>query len=194
MILKADTPEKIRIVAILAGRIWNEHYSSILSKGQIAYMVDKFQSEQAISRQIMEQDYNYYLLRPTTGGSSITSIPSNAFPLCPVEKNNGAGKSAENYAGYFALQPADGKLFLSKLYILKEFRGKGLSRKSLEFMETFARERNLASIWLTVNKYNTATIEIYKKMGFSIVRTQVAPIGGGYVMDDYVMEKQIVAR
>jgi ribosomal protein S18 acetylase RimI-like enzyme len=47
-------------------------------------------------------------------------------------------------------------------------------------------------IWLTVNRYNDATIAVYEKKGFRTVRTQVADIGNGFVMDDYIMEKEIV--
>ncbi|CAH0117684.1 MULTISPECIES: hypothetical protein [unclassified Paenibacillus] len=36
------------------------------------------------------------------------------------------------------------------------------------------------------------TIAVYEKKGFRTVRTQVADIGNGFVMDDHVMEKEIV--
>jgi hypothetical protein len=42
---------------------------------------------------------------------------------------------------------------------------------------------------LNVNKYNQRAIAVYQKKGFVQVAAEVVPIGGGYVMDDYVMEK-----
>ncbi|MEG2601476.1 MAG: GNAT family N-acetyltransferase, partial [Carnobacterium sp.] len=51
-----------------------------------------------------------------------------------------------------------------------------------------ACENDLLKIQLTVNKYNDKSIAAYKKMGFVTVKEQVADIGGGYIMDDFVME------
>ena len=92
--------------------------------------------------------------------------------------------------GYAGLQEANGKLFLSKLYIAKENRGKKIASEAFLFIEELARKRNLKSIWLTVNRNNTHAIDVYKAKGFSIIRTQVTDIGNGFVMDDYVFEKQ----
>ena len=46
-------------------------------------------------------------------------------------------------------------------------------------------------IYLTVNKYNSGSIEVYKKLGFTVADQVVTDIGGGYVMDDYIMEKAL---
>jgi ribosomal protein S18 acetylase RimI-like enzyme len=46
-------------------------------------------------------------------------------------------------------------------------------------------------IWLTVNKNNTQSIEAYKKMMFYKTRSLVTDIGGGFVMDDDVMQRDL---
>ena len=61
----------------------------------------------------------------------------------------------------------------------------------LQFIEQIARELGLSSIYLTVNKNNEHSIAVYKKKGFLTVKDQVADIGNGFVMDDYIMEKII---
>jgi len=45
-----------------AGIIWNEHYKNILSKEQIDYMIDKFQSFSAMKNQVEKEGYEYYIL------------------------------------------------------------------------------------------------------------------------------------
>ena len=55
-------------------------------------------------------------------------------------------------------------------------------------MEGECRRRALKAIWLTVNRRNERAIGAYRRAGFREVRAQVTDIGGGYVMDDYVME------
>lgn len=88
------------------------------------------------------------------------------------------------------MQSEEGKLFLSKLYLRREARGQGLSRRITAFLEGFAAAGGLSAVWLTVNRQNPS-VEIYKKLGFAVIREQVADIGGGYVMDDYIMEKAL---
>ena len=58
-------------------------------------------------------------------------------------------------------------------------------------MEEYSLKNGKKAIWLTVNKYNDHTIDVYRHRGFQTVRSQVSDIGNGYVMDDYVMEKEI---
>ena len=158
------TREEIETTAQLAAEIWREHYISIITAEQIEYMLDKFQSVPAMTDQIEHQGYEYYLMRA-----------------------DGID------AGYMAVKAEDSKLFLSKFYILKAHRGRGIGSRAIDFLAELCKERKLHAIWLTVNRNNASSIAVYERKGFRIVRTQVADIGGGYVMDDFVMEKEIPA-
>ena len=90
--------------------------------------------------------------------------------------------------GYCGVQPRDGRLFLSKVYLLHEARGQGRFRQMLEYLRGLCREVGARTIWLTVNRRNERAIGAYRRAGFREVRAQVTDIGGGYVMDDYIME------
>ncbi|CAI6059702.1 GNAT family N-acetyltransferase [Cohnella sp. JJ-181] len=159
----ADTGDAATVAA-LAEEIWHEYYGALLSREQIVYMVDKFQSADAIADQIATQGYEYYLMQ--AGGENV---------------------------GYLAVKEEGGKLFLSKLYVLKAHRGQGYASRAMAFITGLCRERGLDALWLTVNRHNDGSIAVYEKKGFAKVREQVADIGNGYVMDDYVMEKEIRA-
>ena len=153
---------QIRRLAELASMIWNEHFPPIIGQDQVDYMLCRFQSKSAISKQIQKEGFRYYFI--------------------PCDGKN---------VGYFALRTDSDALFLSKIYILRDYRGRGLARVSFEYIENQCRLLQLPRIRLTVNRGNEHTIEIYRKAGFTIVRTQIADIGGGYVMDDFVMEKPV---
>ena len=71
----------------------------------------------------------------------------------------------------------------------KSSRGQGISRLMLGKLLTIAAAEGLSHIWLTVNKNNHSSIEIYKKLGFAMVGELITDIGSGYVMDDYKMRK-----
>lgn len=160
--IKRVEKEEIPQLAKLANEIWHQHFPTILTEEQIDYMVLNFQSEKAMNSQL-ENGYEYYFM------------------------------NADGYnQGYFGIQPQeDGTLFLSKLYLRKSYRGNGFARQAFEFMKDICKERGYKSIWLTVNKHNDDTIAIYKRFGMEIIRSQVADIGNGFVMDDYVFEYKI---
>ena len=49
-------------VATVAAEIWGEYWPGIIGQEQTDYMVANFQSEAAISQDIAEKNYQYFLL------------------------------------------------------------------------------------------------------------------------------------
>ena len=160
--IKVSTDEQLKKLAEKANIVWHEFFPCILTEGQIDYMVEKFQSYSAMKNQMENDGYEYYFI--TTD---------------------------DKILGYTGIKKEEERLFLSKLYLLKENRGKGYASKAFDFLINYCKENDLKSIYLTVNKQNEHTIAVYKKKGFEVVDTQVADIGNGYVMDDYIMEMEI---
>ena len=54
--------ENIKELAALASEIWHEYWVEILSLEQIDYMVENFQSETAINKQIAKDNYTYFYI------------------------------------------------------------------------------------------------------------------------------------
>ena len=54
--------EDIKDLAKLTNEIWHEYWPCILSEKQINYMVEKFQSENAIINQMKNENYKYYFI------------------------------------------------------------------------------------------------------------------------------------
>ena len=157
IIIKRVEKESIKALAEVANEIWHEYFTPIIGLQQVEYMVDKFQSVQGITNQL-ENGYEYYF----------------------VIYN-------DEIAGYFGIQLQSDSLFLSKLYLKKDFRGKGISSQMLEYIKNIACNNSKGRIMLTVNRYNYHTIDIYKHFGVEIEKEQKADIGNGFFMDDYAM-------
>ncbi|MCW5516035.1 GNAT family N-acetyltransferase [Muriicola sp. Z0-33] len=160
-ILPALTGENFTVIADLAETIWTEHYTPIIGAKQVAYMLNKFQSVSAIQNQV-EKGISYYLI-----------------------------SFQDTYVGYFSFSIEENHLFLSKLYVLKSARGNKIGKAALSFIEEQAEALELNKIKLTVNKYNTNAIKAYEKIGFINIEAIVQDIGNGFVMDDYVLEKNL---
>ena len=164
----------VRLLSRISNEVWHQHFASILSPEQIDYMVDKFQSYPAMTRQLAEEGYQYYFIHEE-GGAAV--LPEH-----------------EDYAGhrgYVGFRVEEDAIFLSKLYLLQPYRGRALSSRALAFLISVAQSQGCHKIWLTVNRYNDHTIDVYKHWGFTVVREQCADIGNGFVMDDYVMQLEV---
>jgi GNAT superfamily N-acetyltransferase len=156
------TAAQFDAIASLAHAIWYEYYVPLIGRAQVDYMVSTFQSSAAVAAQLRE-GYEYF----------ITERDGQRIGYCAVQP-----------------EPAEGSLFLSKLYLLRDARGAGPGRVCMEFIEQLARRRGLKLLWLTVNKGNPA-VKAYERLGFRIAADLVMDIGGGFVMDDFRMEKQL---
>lgn len=160
--IKVEKPEQIKQTATLAREIWTRHYTPIIGSHQVSYMLDNFQSFKAIKKQIESEGFLYYLV---------------------VENSN--------KIGYFAIKYNGNEIFLSKIYLTEKSRGKGIARQIVDFIAEKGRKKKLEKIRLTVNKNNSNSIAIYRKLGFQKSDAIVTDIGHGYVMDDYVLEKKL---
>lgn len=157
-----ETPGQIGAIAQLAAPIWREHYTPIIGQAQVDYMLKRFQSADAIAEQIHTGQLSYY----------------------QIQHN-------EELVGYFAFSEQVDALFLSKYYVASAFRGQGIGRQAMQFIEQQGRDRGKFKITLTVNKNNAASLEIYERLGFVCAGAIVQDIGSGFVMDDYQLVKRL---
>ena len=162
--LPVKTDEDITTLAGIAHDIWFEYWPDHIGLAQVEYMVDKFQSKSAITRAINVDGYLYFILVGEEGTVGYTGVH--------IEKE-------------------EGRLFLSKLYLYKPERGKGYASKTMRFLVELCKENGLSSIYLTVNKGNDLAIRAYLGMDFKTIDSVETDIGKGFIMDDYIMEKQL---
>lgn len=142
----------------IASHTVKEHFDPIIGSEQNDYMISKFQSPQALQEQL-EHGYRYYWL-----------LKDDAR------------------AGFCAFFPRDGKMYLSKFYILSMFRGQHLAGKMFSFVVEETKAESLDKIFLNVNKENIGVIAVYEHLGFKKIHEEKTDIGQGFYMDDYVME------
>jgi ribosomal protein S18 acetylase RimI-like enzyme len=160
-LIEVTSEEQVEVVVTLARAIWREHYVPIIGGEQVDYMLRTFQGPSAIAEQ-------------RAAGSVYVLLLQDDAP-----------------AGYAAVAPAEAGLLLSKLYVKRTYRGRGLGKRLLAFAEAACRDHGFHCLWLTVNKHNAASIAWYERRGFTNVGSLVTDIGGGFVMDDYRMEKPL---
>ena len=149
---------KAGFLSDFASEVFIDYYNDLIGHQQAVYMADLFLSPEAIA----------------------DLIDKGAVFKALMEK--------ERPVGFTEYVKEKERVFLSKLYVAKEERGKGLGRILFEDCRRYALDNGIRKIYLTVNKYNTPSYEIYLHLGFKVTDAVVNDIGHGYVMDDYIME------
>lgn len=163
-----ETDEDIDTLAEMASTIWNEYWPALIGQAQTDYMVENFQSRPAITRDMAEHDYEYWL----------------------IEDESQAGSKIVGYTGGH-VEPETNRFFISKIYLLQDQRGKGYSSKAIRFYDELCKDRGLDAMYLTVNKGNEMAIRAYNAKDFKTIDSVVTDIGNGFVMDDYIMERAV---
>lgn len=157
--IRKATQRDVGLIFELARRTWPSAYLEIIGQAQIDYMLDKMYNETELSKQMAE---------------------GHTFLI--AEQNH----KAVGFAG-FSLADADSQTYkLHKLYVLPETQGTGLGKKLVDDVLKLVLIVKGKSLILNVNKHNKAR-GFYEKLGFEVLEEVVIDIGGGYVMDDYVM-------
>ena len=156
--LRRAFPNDIPLIRDLTMRIWPDTYRDIISGEQISYMLDMMYDEKVLRRQ-MEQEQEFVIVYD--------------------------GVEPVGFAAFGQAEP--GVFKLHKLYILASQQGRGTGRFIITQLAKAMKAKQGVTMRLNVNRNNKALL-FYEKVGFTIVKEEDIDIGGGYFMNDYVME------
>jgi GNAT superfamily N-acetyltransferase len=148
----------------LAREIWLQHYPGIITVRQIEYMLAQRYSPDAIRLQLQ------------TGEAQWEKLEVRG-ELCGFA-------SCERGAQARAMK-------LDKLYVHQLVRGKGYGAALIGHVAQAATRQGMDTLTLQVNRYNHGSVAAYLRAGFVVAKAVKVGIGNGFIMDDYVMEKDV---
>lgn len=157
------TVADLKIITEIAHKTWPLTYGKILSPAQLEYMLNAFYSDKAL-RANMKNGHEFILAKENDICLGFASFEHH-------HKNGNTTK-------------------IHKIYILPETQGKGIGKLLIDTIAQFAKENNTNSLLLNVNRFNKA-LTFYQKQGFEIIEEIDIELEHGYLMEDYVMEKEI---
>lgn len=148
----------------LAREIWRAHYPGIISVAQIEYMLEERYNETLIRDELARDDLWWDVL------------------MCD-----------DQMTGYTSYFPTDvvGEIKIDKLYVHPRAHRLGHGGRLIDHVAAFAARRGGKRLTLAVNRHNLTAIAAYRKHGFVIAETSVRQIGGGFLMDDYIMTQPV---
>jgi len=155
-------PDEAEALVDLAGRVWRAHYPSIISPEQIDYM--------------LEQRYRPVLVRQFIARGDLWL----------------AARAEGELVGFAHGHPlSQGDYKLDKLYVDLDWQRQGIGGALIREVAARAGRKGFTRLELRVNRQNQKAIDAYLKHGFSVATMVQEDIGGGFVMGDYVMTKEL---
>jgi GNAT superfamily N-acetyltransferase len=154
--------DEAEAVVALAGRVWRAHYPGIITPAQIEYM--------------LEQRYRPVLVRQFIARGDIWLVARSGGVLL----------------GFAHGHPLDaGDYKLDKLYVDLDRQRQGIGGAMIRELAARAAGLGYQRLALRVNRQNQQAIDAYLKQGFTVATIHLEDIGGGFIMDDYVMTKDL---
>jgi len=159
--IREASKNDIATIKEIATITWPIAYGTYISSAQLDYMLDMMYSDDSLLNQ-MNKGHQFYIAEHNSEAIGFASVSKEANNACK----------------------------LNKLYVLptaqKTGAGKALLFKTINFAKSLAAN----CMYLQVNKQNNAQ-HFYQKHGFTVREASILEIGGGYIMDDYIMELKL---
>jgi ribosomal protein S18 acetylase RimI-like enzyme len=151
-------------ISELAGVIWRACYPGIITRAQIDFMLARMYALETMRDEIRSQGIHYDCLFMDG-----------------------------NMAGFASYGPTEQTAVfkLHKIYLHPGWQGRGLGSLLLQHCEREVRKLGASRLILNVNKNNTKAIAAYQRNGSTITDSVITNIGGGFVMDDFIMAKKL---
>jgi ribosomal protein S18 acetylase RimI-like enzyme len=162
--IRSARQDELPVVQRLAHAIWHAHYPGIITAEQIDYMLARGYAIEALAE--------------------FVGNPDRGLELALV------GGEVAGFAAWYRIgDSAEAKL--DKLYVLQSRQRSGLGVQLIARVAEKAHATGVAALILNVNKNNTQAIRAYERYGFATREAVVVDIGNGFVMDDYVMARNL---
>lgn len=150
---------------------YNQHYQHLWPEGDTSTYIKSSFTKEVLQKEELDGNTQLYLIRLDTKYVGILKITLHKGMLA--------------YKKYEAL-------YLDKIYILKEFSGKGIGTKCIEFVENLAKENSKKVIFLESMQKGPA-LPFYLARNFNIVADSSVPFEN--VIEDekpmYILMKAI---
>ncbi len=165
MNFRQATTDDCTLIGSIASQIWTPTYSHLMSSEQLEYMFEMMYSPENLRRAMAD------------GGQTF---------LIFSHDGNDVG-----YVSYETLPDHD--FYLQKIYLLPSMQGRGSGLQMLEMLLSHLRtvDPEARRLGLNVNRQNIKAVCFYLRNGFEVMSRRDHPIGNGFYMIDYILERDI---
>lgn len=164
------TQEDVYILQDISCKTFRETFADTNSPAELQKFLDKAYNEEKLRMELLNSNSQFYFLY--TDGVLAGYLKLNEAPA-QTEIND---KSS---------------LEIQRLYLLREFQGKGLGRELMDKALEIARAGEKEYVWLGVWEHNEKALAFYKKYGFYKIGSHSFFVGSDEQTDD-IMRKDLL--
>lgn len=147
----------------LANRIFGQHFSQLMPRPQIDYILDTYNSFNTINERITTGGYRYY------------NIVCDSRP-----------------AGFFAFVPRLGEAVeITEIGVIKKQRGKGCCKKALGFIVSKAKEGGARTVKIKIDKKNETALNAFKALGMQEIGEEQTKLMGDFFIEQTILALDI---
>lgn len=155
--------------------------------GQIKYICEKTFCEtfmdtnsQEDMENYLKEHFSYEQLEDEVSnqGSKFFIVRDNEQVVAYMKINFDNAQTEEGYSNTLEIQ---------RIYVLEQYKGKGIGKLLMQKAIKIAKESNLDYIWLGVWEHNFPAIKFYEKHGFKKFSTHIFKLGNDE-QTDYLMK------
>ena len=156
--IRRVTIDDVPALSDIARQTFFDTFTGTCTQEDMQSFLDKFYNDERLGKELMDP------------GTYCFFAEANGKPVAYLH-------FAEDYNN-FPLMKKWKALELKRIYVLKEFHGKGIAQKLMDFFLTFAQEKKYEVVWLGVWEHNLRAQKFYEKYGFvNSGHTHDFPIG-----------------
>lgn len=144
--IRRITAADAAVLTNIARQAFYDTFTGTCTETDMQEFLDRYFSEQVLAEEINNPG-NFYFFAEVDG-----------VPVAYLQ-------FMEDYSG-FALMKKWKALELKRIYVLKEFHGKGIARILMEFILSYAHVKKYEVVWLGVWEHNLRAQKFYEKYGF----------------------------
>ena len=161
VIIPITSPDGLGLIRTIADRVWPQTYAPILTSEQITYMMEMMYADTVLRREF-------------AAGVRFDVLSADGDLAGFLSYGDGGGDEAAK---------------LHKLYLAPEYHHRGIGSRMLRHAIAVNARAGYRRLLLNVNKQNANALLAYRRNGFIEKAKVKVDIGGGFFMDDFVMER-----
>lgn len=165
--IRRATPADAATLSVISRQTFYDTFTGTCSEADMQSFLETYFNLKQVLKELNNENDFYYLAE--TAGRTIGYL-----------------RLMEDYNSFSQMKQWK-SLELKRLYVLKEFQGKGIAQQLMDFILEYAKENTYEVVWLGVWEHNLRAQKFYEKYGFeNSGHTHDFPIGSTPQTDNWM--------
>ena len=145
--IRRVTIDDVVALAVIARQTFYDTFTGTCTEEDMQVFLDQFYSEKQLGSELLDEETYCFF-------AELHGVPVGYLQF------------REDYKNFPAIKEWKA-LELKRIYVLREFHGKGVAQKLMDHYLNFAAEKNYEVAWLGVWEHNERAQHFYEKYGFT---------------------------